>query len=65
MGTHIQYSGPRAVKAFCVINADDFTGKTRLKSGHFLKTEATNNLCHHRLELSKTLSENGTVSRVL
>jgi choline kinase len=50
---------------FAVINADDFYGKDAFEKAYqFLTTEAApNKHCIIGYELSKTLSENGTVSR--
>lgn len=50
---------------FAVINADDFYGRDAFeKASAFLTTEATpDKYCIIGYELSKTLSENGTVSR--
>ena len=50
---------------FAVINADDFYGRDAFeKAAQFLTTEvAPNKYCIIGYELSKTLSENGTVSR--
>ena len=49
---------------FAVINADDFYGRdSYVKVAALLDTAAPGNYCMCAFEMSKTLSENGTVSR--